>query len=87
MGQYVGIDLHRRGTTLYRMAEDGEVLGIERIVGQPFELAQAMTAAGPEPEVVLESTMAGTGQPRSSRTSEPTSISPTCSATTGATAV
>ncbi len=38
------------------MAEDGEVLGTERFVSQPFELAQAMAAAGPEPEVVLEST-------------------------------
>ena len=56
MGQYVGIDLHRRSTTIVRMAEDGEVLGTERIVSQPFELAQAMAAAGPEPEVVLEST-------------------------------
>ena len=54
--QYVGIDLHRRSTTLYRMAEDGEMLGTERIVSQPFELAQAMAGAGPEPEVVLEST-------------------------------
>ena len=27
--QYVGIDLHRRSTTLYRMAENGEVLGCE----------------------------------------------------------
>ena len=56
MGQYVGIDLHRRSTTIYRMAEDGEVLGCERILSQPFELAQAMATAGPEPEVVLEST-------------------------------
>ncbi len=56
MGQYVGIDLHRRSTTIYRMTEEGEVLGTERIVSQPFELAQAMAAAGPEPEVVLEST-------------------------------
>jgi transposase len=56
MGQYVGIDLHRRSTTIHRMTEDGEVLGTERILSQPFELAQAMAAAGPEPEVVLEST-------------------------------
>ena len=56
MGQYVGIDLHRRSTTIYRMAEDGEVLAVERIASQPYELAQAMAAAGPEPEVVLEST-------------------------------
>jgi hypothetical protein len=31
------------------MAEDGEVLGYERILSQPFELAQAMAPAGPEP--------------------------------------
>ena len=49
MRQYVGIDLHRRSTTIVRMAEDGEVLGTERFVSQPFELAQAMAAAGPEP--------------------------------------
>ena len=46
----------RRSTTIVRMAEDGEVLGTQRFVSQPFELAQAMAAAGPEPEVVLEST-------------------------------
>jgi transposase len=56
MGQYVGIDLHRRSTTIYRMTEDGEVLGTERIASQPFELTQAVAAAGPDPEVVLEST-------------------------------
>jgi transposase len=56
MGQYVGIDLHRRSTTIYRMDKDGEVLGCDRIVSQPFELTQAMADAGPEPEVVLEST-------------------------------
>ena len=47
MGQYVGIDLHRRSATVNRMAEEGEVLGIERIASQPFELAQAMPQAGP----------------------------------------
>jgi len=44
MGQYVEIDLHRRSTTIYRMAEDVEVLATERFVSQPFELAQAMAA-------------------------------------------
>ena len=38
------------------MAEDGEVLGCERIVSQPFEHAQAMAVAGPGLEVVLDST-------------------------------
>ena len=72
MGQYVRIDLHRRSTTIVRMAEDGEVLGTERVVSQPFELAQAMAAAGPAPEVVLDSPMAGTGRPIFSKTSGPT---------------
>jgi transposase len=54
--QYVGIDLHRRSSTIYRMAEDGEVLGCTRIPSQPAELAQAMAKAGKAPEVVLEST-------------------------------
>jgi hypothetical protein len=54
--QYVGIDLHRRSSTIYRMTEDGEVLGCVRIPSQPDELAQAMSEAGEAPEVVLEST-------------------------------
>jgi len=54
--QYVGIDLHRRSSTIYRMAEDGEVLGCVRIPSQPSDLARAMAETGPEPEVVLEST-------------------------------
>jgi len=56
MGQCVGVDLHRGSTTIVRMAEDGKVLGTERFVSQPAELAQAMAAAGPGPEVVFEST-------------------------------
>ncbi len=54
--QYVGIDLHRRTSTIYRMNADGEVLGCVRIPSQPYELAQAMAEAGEKPEVVLEST-------------------------------
>src|SRR3974390_2180641 len=54
--QYVGIDLHRRSSTIYRMAEDGVMLGCVRIPSQPDELAQAMSDAGESPEVVLEST-------------------------------
>lgn len=33
-----------------------KTLGVEKILSQPFELAQAIAAAGPEREVVLEST-------------------------------
>jgi len=54
--QYVGIDLHRRSATVYRMSAEGEMLGCSRIPSQPFELAQAMAPAGDAPEVVLEST-------------------------------
>ncbi len=54
--QYVGIDLHRRSSTIYRMSGDGEVLGCVKIPSQPMELAAAMAEAGDEPEVVLEST-------------------------------
>jgi transposase len=54
--QYVGIDLHRRSSTIYRMSGDGEVLGCVKIPSQPMELAEAMADAGEKPEVVLEST-------------------------------
>ena len=54
--QYVGIDLHRRTSTIHRMSGDGEVLGCARVPSQPMELTQAIAEAGPEPEVVLEST-------------------------------
>ncbi len=54
--QYVGIDLHRRTSTIYRMNADGETLDCVRIPSQPFELTQAMKKAGERPEVVLEST-------------------------------
>ena len=54
--QYVGIDLHRRSSTIYRMNGEGEMLGCVRIPSQPAELAQAMADAGESPEVVLEST-------------------------------
>jgi transposase len=54
--QYVGIDLHRRTSTIYRMSADGEMLGSVRIPSQPLELTEAMAEAGEAPEVVLEST-------------------------------
>jgi transposase len=53
--QYVGIDLHRRTSTIYRMNAEGEMLGCVRIPSQPAELAEAMAEAGEAPEVVLES--------------------------------
>ena len=56
MGQYVGIDLRRRSTTIVLMAEDGKVLGTECFVSEPFELAPGHGGRRLEPEVVFEST-------------------------------
>jgi len=54
--QHVGIDLHRRRSVIVRMAEDGQVLGVDQIVNEPMELAKAVAKAGPKAEVALEST-------------------------------
>ena len=54
--QYVGIDLHRRRSVIVRKNAEGEVLSKVHIVNDPVALAQAVAAAGPEPEVVLEAT-------------------------------
>src|SRR5438094_4573476 len=54
--QYVGIDLHRRRSVIVRMAEDGQVLGVDQVVNDPVEFAMAIAKAGPDPEVALEST-------------------------------
>jgi hypothetical protein len=37
--QYVGIDLHRRRSVIVRMAEDGQVLGVDQVVNDPVELS------------------------------------------------
>src|SRR5581483_5979763 len=54
--EYVGIDLHRRRSVIVRKNAQGEVLSKVRIDNSPMALAQAVAAAGPEPEVVLEAT-------------------------------
>src|SRR5918996_4618926 len=54
--EYVGIDLHRRRSVIVRMAEDGQVLGVEQVVNDPVELSMAVAKAGPDPEIALEST-------------------------------
>lgn len=54
--QYVGIDLHRRRSVVVRVAEDGQVLGVDQVVNDPVELSMAVAKAGPDPEVALEST-------------------------------
>jgi len=54
--EYVGIDLHRRRSVIVRKSSDGEVLSKVHIDNDPIGLAAAVTAAGPNPEVVLEAT-------------------------------
>src|SRR5438094_4067247 len=54
--QYVGIDLHRRRSVMVRMTGDGEVLECVRIDNDPVAMSLELAKAGPDPEVVLEST-------------------------------
>jgi hypothetical protein len=54
MGEYVGIDLHRRRSVIVRTTETGEVLETVRIDNDPVALACEIEKAGPDPEVALE---------------------------------
>src|SRR5207248_11334274 len=54
--EYVGIDLHRRRSVVIRKNAAGELLGKVHIESTATALADAVAAAGPAPEVVLEAT-------------------------------
>jgi len=54
--EYVGIDLHRRRSVIIRKDADGNLLSTVQIDNDPIALAEAVGAAGPEPEVVVEAT-------------------------------
>jgi hypothetical protein len=54
--EYVGIDLHRRRSVIVPKNAEGELLSKVHIDNDPVAMAEAVAAAGPEPEVVLEST-------------------------------
>jgi transposase len=54
--QYVGIDFHRRRSVIVRMSQAGERLSVVRVASEPALIAEAVAAAGPEPEVVIEAT-------------------------------
>ena len=82
--QYVGIDLHRRRSVIVRKSSDGELLSKVHI-DDPITMAQAVSAAGPEPDVVLEATFGWTGPPTCWPRAAPTCTWPTLSAKTGAT--
>jgi transposase len=52
--QIVGIDLHRRRSTITRMSQAGEVLEKVEILNDAERLGEVLTRCGEEPEVVLE---------------------------------
>jgi transposase len=54
--QYVGIDLHRRRSVVYRMDAAGRKLECVRIDNDPLRLAAEVGKAGPDAEVVVEAT-------------------------------
>jgi transposase len=54
--EYVGIDLHRRRSVIIRKNAQGELLSKVHIDNDPLAMVEAVAAAGPEPEVVLEAT-------------------------------
>jgi len=56
MGAYVGVDLHRRRSVAVCLDEGGERLWWRRFANSPLMMAEVITKAGPDPEVVLEAT-------------------------------
>ena len=56
MSRYVGVDLHRRRSVVVIIDEDGAKVSSVRIDNSPLALVDAVTAAGPGAEVVLEAT-------------------------------
>jgi transposase len=56
MTAYVGIDLHRRRSLAVCLDEEGERLWWRRFENSPQTMVEAVSAAGPDPEVVLEAT-------------------------------
>jgi transposase len=54
--EYVGIDLHRRRSVIVRKDAQGGLVSKVQIANDPLALAQAVGAAGCEPEVVIEAT-------------------------------
>jgi hypothetical protein len=53
---YVGIDLHRRRSVIFRRNHAGETLDSVRIDNDPDALAAELAKAGEHPEVIVEAT-------------------------------
>ena len=56
MTAYVGIDLHRRRSLAVCINDEGERLWWKRFENSPLMLAEVVSAAGDDPEVVMEAT-------------------------------
>lgn len=54
--RYVGIDLHRRRSVIFTMDQEGNKLSCVRIPNEPMRLLEEVTKAGPDAEVIVEST-------------------------------
>ena len=54
--EYVGVDLHRRRSVIYRMNAAGEQLSCVRVPNEPAVFAEAISAAAPGSDVVIEAT-------------------------------
>jgi transposase len=54
--EYVGVDLHRRRSVIYRMDEGGDRVDCVRVVNDPAEFAAAVSAAPAGSDVIIEAT-------------------------------
>jgi transposase len=54
--EYVGIDLHRRRSVIYRMDQVGERLDCVRVANEPGTFAEAVSAAPVGSDVIIEAT-------------------------------
>jgi transposase len=54
--EYVGIDLHRRRSVIYRMDEHGEKINSVRVSNEPMNFAKEVSAAPVGSEVIVEAT-------------------------------
>jgi transposase len=54
--EYVGVDLHRRRSVIYRMDAAGKKLDCVRIDNDPMRFGEEVAKAGPGAEVVVEAT-------------------------------
>ena len=84
--EYVGIDLHRRRSVIYRMDAAGNKLDCVRIDNDPMRFSEEVAQLAPGTDVVVDQPTAGTGRSTCCRTWATSSIWPTRVATTGASA-